>query len=113
MTIIYKICPASLWQEAKVKGVFDGAPVDHRDGYIHFSTAQQVKETAAKHFAGIADLLVIGVDSVRLGENLKWERSRGDALFPHLYGVLALLDILWVKPLPLLEDGTHQFPPLD
>lgn len=113
MTIVYKICPASLWQEAKAKGVFDGAPVDHRDGYIHFSTAQQVKETAAKHFAGMEDLLVIGVDSTRLGEQLKWERSRGDALFPHLYGVLALKDILWVKPLPLLEDGTHQFPPLD
>lgn len=113
MTIIYKICPHDLWRKAEEKGVFEGAPVDLADGYIHFSAADQVRETAAKHFAGKMDLLLIAVDSLNLGDRLKWEPSRGGALFPHLYGVLRLCDISWVRPLPLGDDGLHRFPSLD
>src|SRR5262249_4723632 len=90
MTLIYKICPRPLWQEAEHPGVFRGAPVDHADGYIHFSTAAQVRETATRHFAGQADLLLIAVEAEALGPALKWEPSRGGALFPHLYGDLPL-----------------------
>ena len=112
MTLIYKICPRPLWQEAERSGVFHGAPVDHADGYIHFSTAEQTVETAAKHFAGIDDLVLIAVDPSPLGPALRWEPSRGGALFPHLHGELPLAAVRWIKPLPLGPDGRHQFPPL-
>lgn len=108
--IIYKICPAALWREAEKAGRFDGAPVDLSDGYIHFSTAGQVGETAAKHFAGQRDLLLVAVDAGRFGEALKWEVSRGGALFPHLYAPLDPSAVLWVKPLPTGADGGHVFP---
>jgi uncharacterized protein (DUF952 family) len=111
-TIIYKICPETLWREAEARGVFKGAPVDQYDGYIHFSAADQVAETAAKHFAGQDDLLLIAVDSTRLGHRLLWEPSRGGALFPHLYGDLELSAVLKVERLPLGPDGNHQFPAL-
>jgi uncharacterized protein (DUF952 family) len=112
MTLIYKICPRALWQAAERDGAFRGAPVDHADGYIHFSTAEQVRETAAKHFAGQADLLLVAVDAAALGRALKWEPSRGGALFPHLYGTLPLDAVHWVEELPLGRDG-HLFPKLD
>jgi uncharacterized protein (DUF952 family) len=112
MPSIYKIVPTSLWREAEGKGVFDGAPVDLADGYIHFSTAAQVEETAAKHFAGQTDLLLVRVDADRLGGALTWEPSRGGALFPHLYGKLHLPDVADIDPLPLAPDGRHRFPPL-
>lgn len=110
MAWIYKICPAPLWREAEAAGVFAGAPVDLADGYIHFSTAEQVGETAAKHFAGATDLLLIAVDPARIGTELRWEPSRGGALFPHLYAPLPLAAVRWVKPLPLGPDGRHRFP---
>ncbi|MBA4781910.1 MAG: DUF952 domain-containing protein [Rhizobiales bacterium] len=113
MPMIYKICPQALWKEAQSRGVFEGAPVDHADGYIHFSTSEQARETAAKHFAGASDLVLVAVDSVRLGAHLRWEPSRGGALFPHLYGSLSLGDVAWVKPLPLGAGGAHQFPAMD
>jgi uncharacterized protein (DUF952 family) len=112
MTVIYKIMPAVIWEIAKNDGVFRGSEVDLRDGFIHFSTASQALETAAKHFAGQRDLVLLYVDTERLGENLKWEPSRGGALFPHLYGDLALTAVTKFAPLPLGADGTHQFPPL-
>ncbi|HLH92917.1 MAG TPA: DUF952 domain-containing protein [Xanthobacteraceae bacterium] len=112
MIFIYKICPQTLWKEAERDGVFRGAPVDHADGFIHFSTAEQVRETAARHFAGAADLILLAVEAGRLGSALKWEPSRGGALFPHLYAELPLANVRWVKPLPLGPDGQHQFPPL-
>lgn len=112
MTLIYKICPRPLWQEAEHDGLFGGAPVDRADGYIHFSTAEQVRETAAKHFAGQDDLLLVAVDAAALGPALKWEPSRGGALFPHLYGRLPLPAVRWVAPLPLGIDGIHAFPEL-
>lgn len=110
---IYKIAPQALWREAEKAGRFTGAPVDHADGFIHFSTAGQVTETAAKHFAGQADLLLVAVDQDKLGQALKYEPSRGGALFPHLYGPLELAAVAWVRPLPLGAGGRHEFPPLE
>jgi uncharacterized protein (DUF952 family) len=112
MRTLYKICPAALWREAEHAGVFRGSEVGRRDNFIHFSTAAQVTETAAKHFAGQSDLLLISVDASTLGSVLKWEPSRGGALFPHLYGPLALEAVKRVDPLPLGPDGSHVFPPL-
>ncbi len=108
---IFKIVPAALWQEAERDGVFRGSEVDLRDGFIHFSTAAQAEETAAKHFAGQDNLLLIAIDAARLGAALKWEPSRGGALFPHLYGDLALSAVTAVDSLPLSPDGRHRFPP--
>lgn len=110
---IYKITPRSLWQAAEAHGSFTGAPVDEADGFIHFSTAEQVKETAAKHFAGESDLLLLAIDEAALGAALRYEPSRGGALFPHLYAALPLTAVMWVKPLPSLPDGSHAFPSLD
>ena len=106
MPIIYKICPAALWRDAERDGYFRGSEVDLRDGFIHFSTAAQAKETAAKHFAGARDLLLVSVDAARLGDRLKWEPSRGGALFPHLYGPLDLAAVVRVMPLPLGATAT-------
>jgi uncharacterized protein (DUF952 family) len=113
MSIIYKICSAELWRDAERAGVFRSAPVDLQDGFIHFSTAAQVTETAAKHFAGQHDLVLLRVDGAQLGAALKWEPSRGGALFPHLYGDLDVKAVTQVEPLPLGPDGRHRFPPLD
>ncbi|WP_367718856.1 DUF952 domain-containing protein [Nitratireductor sp. GISD-1A_MAKvit] len=110
--LIYKICPRGLWLEAERIGRFDGAPVDLADGYIHFSTAEQLAATAAKHFAGQDDLVLVAVDPSELGAALKYEISRGGALFPHLYAPLFLKAVSWVHPLPLGVDGTHLFPEL-
>ena len=108
---IYKIVDAALWRAAERAGVFTGAPVDRRDGFIHFSTAAQVRETAARHFAGANDLRLVAVAAGAL--DVRWERSRGDALFPHLYAALPLAHIRWVQPLPLGKDARHVFPDLD
>lgn len=107
---IYKIAPRALWQAAEQAGRFDGAPVDLADGYIHFSTALQVRETAHKHFTGQRELLLIGIDPDRLGDALKWEPSRGGQLFPHLYGPLSLDAVLFVEELPVDAAGYHVFP---
>ena len=111
-TTIYKICESALWREAEGAGLFHGAPVDAQDGFIHFSTAAQVRETAARHFAGATDLMLVAVDAAVLGAALKWEVSRGGDLFPHLYGPLPLAAVLWAKPLPLGHDRQHVFPEL-
>jgi len=112
MTTIYKICSTALWDEAQRLGMFRGAPVDLADGYIHFSAAEQVRETAAKHFAGQSDLMLLWIESEALGDKLKWEPSRGGALFPHLYDVLDLKHVARAERLPLGDDGTHAFPEL-
>jgi len=109
---IYKIVPATLWREAENAGRFTGSAADRRDGFIHFSTAAQLAETAAKHFAGQSDLLLVGVDAAGVGNALRWEPSRGGALFPHLYGALDLAAVIRVEPLPLGPDGRHCFPDL-
>lgn len=110
--LIYKILGAAEWQAAERAGVFKGAGIDLADGYIHFSTAEQAAETAAKHFAGQRDLVLVAVDAERLGAALKWEASRGGQLFPHLYAALATRDAVWVRPLPLSIEGKHVFPQL-
>ena len=109
---IYKILPASLWADASAAGTFRGSPLDLADGYIHFSTSAQVRETAAKHFAGVADLVLVAVPVEVLGTALEWEKSRGGDLFPHLYAPLAVNLAAWMKPLPIGEDGHHMFPDL-
>jgi uncharacterized protein (DUF952 family) len=110
VTILYKICPTALWRQAERADVFRGSEVDRRDGFIHFSTPAQVTETAARHFAGQSDLLLVSVSSAKLGSRLKWEPSRGGVLFPHLYGDLDLTVVQKVEPLPLGPDGQHIFP---
>jgi uncharacterized protein (DUF952 family) len=110
---IYKICDESVWRRAEAEGVFRGAGIDLADGYIHFSTASQARETAARHFAGRRGLVLAAVDPMKLGDALKWEVSRGGALFPHLYAPLHVADVAWVAPLPLGPDGGHVFPVLD
>lgn len=113
MTMIYKICERTRWAQAERDGTFIGSAVDAADGYIHFSTAAQVAETAGKHFAGMSDLVIVAVGAEELGAALKWERSRGGALFPHLYGELPVSAARWVKPLHLDDDGRHVLPPLE
>lgn len=110
MALVYKICPRDLWREAEALGRFTGAPVDRADGFIHFSTAEQVAETAARHFAGQDDLLLVAVAADALGPALRFEPSRGGALFPHLYGDLPLSAVRSVADLPLGADGRHVFP---
>ncbi|WP_188478330.1 DUF952 domain-containing protein [Primorskyibacter flagellatus] len=107
--LIYKIFRADEWQALVATGETRGAPVDLADGFIHFSTATQAAETAAKHFAGAQDLILTAVDTAPLGDALKWEVSRGGVEFPHLYRSLTLDDVAWHAPLPL-ADGQHQFP---
>lgn len=107
--LIYKIFRAEEWAALRADKVTQGAPVDLADGFIHFSTPEQAPETAAKHFAGQDNLMLVGVETDRLGDDLKWEVSRGGAEFPHLYRELRLEDVAWAQPLPLV-DGVHQFP---
>jgi uncharacterized protein (DUF952 family) len=110
--LIYKICDSTAWCDAKRAGTFFGAGADLADGYIHFSTRDQVAETAAKHFAGEPHLLLIAVAADALGPALRWEPSRGGALFPHLYGPLPLTAVRFVKPLLLGPDRNPILPDL-
>lgn len=106
--IVYKIVPAALWRLSESSGAFTGSPIDRLDGYIHLSTAGQVRETAARHFAGLDDLLLVAVAITTL--DIRWEASRNGDRFPHLYGVLPLSQVRWVAPLPIGPDGQHSFP---
>jgi uncharacterized protein (DUF952 family) len=108
--LILKIFTAAEWAALERDGETAGAPVDLADGFIHFSTPAQARETAAKHFAGREGLVLGAVEADALGEALKWEPSRGGALFPHLYRPLRLAEVVWAKPLPLGAEG-HDFPP--
>ena|ERR1700686_1416404 len=110
--MIYHMCPAETWDAAVRSGEYRGTADDLRDGFIHFSTAEQVAESARRHRAGQAGLVLIAVESAQLGERLKWEPSRGGALFPHLYGRLGPSEVARVEPLSLGPDGEHIFPPL-
>jgi uncharacterized protein (DUF952 family) len=110
---IFHMCREDEWRAALAIGVYSGSSQDQADGFIHFSTAEQVVESAAKHRAGQDGLVLLCVDADALGEALKWEESRGGALFPHLYGDLPVTAVLSAFPLPLGPDGKHVFPPLD
>ena len=107
--LIYKIFRRAEWVAFRDAGQTQGAPIDLADGYIHFSTAAQVAETAAKYFAAESDLVLLALDANRLGPALRWEPARGGALFPHLFRRLTLADVLWDKSLPLGATG-HIFP---
>jgi uncharacterized protein (DUF952 family) len=113
VTTIYKICEQALWRAAETVGELRGSADDARDGFIHFSTAAQLAETAAKHFAGQSGLILVGVDAERLGAELKWERSRGGELFPHVYGVLPLGAVRSARPLPDEVDGRRPLPEIE
>lgn len=107
---IYKICERHAWEEARRSGYFSGSADDQRDGYIHLSTAHQIPGTLAEHFAGQIDLVLIGIDAGRLGAALRWEPSRGGALFPHLYGVLGMGAVVSETAIILGADGRHRLP---
>ncbi|MCL5777734.1 DUF952 domain-containing protein [Limibaculum sp. FT325] len=108
--LIYKILTAPQWDELQRLGATPGAPVDLADGFVHFSTAAQARETAARHFAGQDGLWLVALDAAALGSALRWEPSRGGQLFPHLYAPLRLADVASAAPLPLGPDGRHLFP---
>ena len=107
--LIFKLVATGEWRDAESAGAFDGAEIDRADGYIHLSTAAQAAETAAKWFAGREDLTLVAVDPEALGADLKWEPSRGGALFPHLYASMPMSAVVWSRPLPLGPDGHHDF----
>ncbi len=107
--LIYKILKRAEWDALVAQGETAGAPIDIKDGFIHFSTGDQVRETAALHFAGQADLVLAAFEADAFGDALKWETSRGGAAFPHLYGPLRHDNVLWHRDMPL-EDGVHVFP---
>ena len=109
--MIYKICPRDAWNAALAAGIYAGAKVDIRDGFIHFSTAKQMIETAAKHFSGQTDLVLVEIDESHFGDSLCWEPSRGGDLFPHLYGTIDMSIPHVVYDLPWREDRQqHAFP---
>ena len=107
--LIYHMCPFDTWAAALAAGTYNGTAQDLADGFIHFSTAAQVAETAAKHFARLSGLMLVAVDGEALGPALKWERSRGNDLFPHLYATLPLSAVHWARPLPDEIDGQRAF----
>ena len=98
------------WSIATSAGTYQGADEDRADGFIHFSTATQVRESAAKHRAGEAGLILVACDPDALGADLKWEPARSGDLFPHLYGNIPMSAVAWARPLPLDVDGQHIFP---
>ena len=106
---VYKILRRAEWDDLQALGATAGAPVDLADGYVHLSAAHQVRETAARHFAGEGDLMLLAVDEAALGDALRWEPSRGGEDFPHLHAELPLSAVEWARPLPW-RDGAHDFP---
>jgi uncharacterized protein (DUF952 family) len=111
--MIYHMCPAEAWQQALAAGEYVGTADDRRDGFLHFSTAAQIAESARRHRAGQAGLVLVAVDADPLGKRVRWEKSRGGDLFPHLYGALLPQEAARIEPLPLGADGLHIFPPLE
>ena len=105
MSRVYKILGAAEWESALARGAFEGSPADLADGYIHLSSAEQVAETARRHFAGRTGLLLLELETSALGSGLRWEPSRGGALFPHYYGLLPVAAVLEAHPFPLADDG--------
>jgi uncharacterized protein (DUF952 family) len=110
--MIYHMCPAEAWEQAVASGRYIGTADDRRDGFLHFSTASQIAESARRHRAGQQGLVLVAVEAARLGERLRWEKSRDGARFPHLYGPLFPHEAAAVVPLPLGPDGEHVFPAL-
>ena len=114
MSLIYHLARAGTWADARRSWQsYAGAVDDTADGFLHFSTAGQIVESAARHRAGEPDLVLLAVDADMLGDDLRWERSRGGAAFPHVYGAVPVTAVVWAKPLLLGPDGRHEFPDLD
>ncbi len=113
MRCLYKLLSRAQWEEFRKLGTFCGADIDLKDGFIHFSYADQVKETAERHFSGMDDLVLIAVDAARVAPALRDEVSRHGMLFPHLYGPLSIADVVWDSVLERRADGSLVFPPLD
>jgi len=111
--LIFHMCRREEWDAARLHGRYDGSSQDLKDGFIHFSTASQLPESARKHRAGQTGLVLLAVDPDVLGDSLRWEPSRSGALFPHVYGGLPVSAVRWVRDLPLGADGLHVIPPLD
>jgi uncharacterized protein (DUF952 family) len=111
LRLIYKLSDGSAWRAAQAAGVYAGSTDDRRDGFIHFSTAEQVPATAAKYFSDVRDLVVAAIVADALGAALKWEPSRGGQLFPHLYGPLDMAAVDWTRAVARDEAGTMIFPP--
>jgi uncharacterized protein (DUF952 family) len=111
--LIYHMCRREEWDAARMTGFYRGSSQDSADGFIHFSTAEQLAESARRHRAGQSGLVVIAADPQLLGEPLRWEASRQGVLFPHLYGPLPTWAVSWVRDLPLGADGQHVLPPLE
>ena len=110
MPHVYKIVDSTVWASAIKAGVFKGAAIDLKDGYIHLSSADQAEETARLHFAGVANLLLVAFEAAVFGKDLKWETSRGGTLFPHVHAIIDPATALWAKPMPW-NGATHDFPP--
>ena len=113
MAVIYHLARESGWRDAERAGRYEGTREDRADGFLHFSTGSQIAESAARHRKGETDIVLVAVEADSLGDALRWEPARGGELFPHLYGSLPLESVLWSRPLPLGDDGLHQFPALD
>jgi len=108
--MIFKLVAREDWAAACRKGVFEGSRDDRRDGFIHFSASHQVRETAARHFNGVGDVMLVAIDEALLGDALVWEPSRGGDMFPHLYGPLPIAATLWTRPLATGADGAPTIP---
>lgn len=106
--VIFKLFLRNEWLQFREIGKYSGSVADRRDGFIHLSTANQVSETARKHFLGVGNIVLAAIRAKPLGEKLKWEPSRGGALFPHLYGVLSISDVVWDCPVELDHHGVPQ-----
>jgi uncharacterized protein (DUF952 family) len=109
--LVYKICHEADWREALRNGCYLGSSDDRRDGFVHLSTADQLAGTAARHFMNRPGLVVVALDASMVGPGLKWEVSRGGALFPHHYGPIDIAAAVWVEPIPLSPDGLPLLPP--
>lgn len=107
---IYKITTLPLFEAAQKSGTLTGMPIDLTDGYMHFSTAEQAGETLSRHFAGQSGLMLLAVPTASVEKDLKWEVSRGGALFPHLYAPLAMSDVAWSAPIAVAADGSCTLP---
>lgn len=107
---IYKICSAENFAMAQAAGTFTGMPIDDQDGYIHFSTAEQLRETLRLHFKGQKNLVVFGIRSVDVGASLRWEPSRGGALFPHVFGAFPMSAVAWSETVDVGDDGSVDLP---
>ena len=111
--LIFHMCRKDEWEDARSRGAYAGSSQDRQDGFIHFSTAEQLPGSVRKHRAGQPDIVLLAVDPAQLGDALRWEPSRGAALFPHLYSPLPVSAVRWTKDLSLGADGIHILPPLD